>query len=62
MLEVLFLRFVPSMSLSPYAVVLVCLGLWMLVVFVSEWLSWLLFAQSLTRLGRRDRRLGDESP
>ncbi len=61
-LEVLFLRFGPSMSVSAYAVVLVFLGLLVLVVLISELLSWLLFAQSLIDVARRTKRFKDGSP
>ena len=53
-LEILFLRFGPSLYISAYAVALVFLGLLVLAVFAGEVLSWLLFAQSLTSLFRRD--------
>src|SRR5262249_19848606 len=53
-LEILFLRFGPSLYISAYTIVLVFLGLLVLAVFAGEVLSWVLFAQSLTRRFRRD--------
>ena len=61
-LEVLYLRLAPSMSISAYSVVLAVLGLLALALFASELLSWLLFAQSLTSLGHRDRHGKDGPP
>jgi hypothetical protein len=54
-LEVLFLRFGPSIPVSAYAIVIVILGLLVLVALVSELLSWLLFAKSLAHLLGRDK-------
>jgi membrane protein implicated in regulation of membrane protease activity len=53
-LEALFLRFGPSLPITAYGVVLALLGLLVIVAVIAELVSWMLFAESLTRfMGRR---------
>jgi hypothetical protein len=61
-LEYLFLLFAPSVTLSAKLAVYIFLGVLVVVVLLSDLISWALFADSLARFFKGDRRSkGEES-
>ena len=59
-LEYLFLLFAPSVTMSAKLAVYIFLGVLVVIVLLSDLVSWALFACSLARLFRGDRRSNGE--